>query len=80
MSKNEEQDCWELITKVVAELGELEKHVNDVSELRRLHASLILGMCKDGRLSETKEEFLEGFNSYDSPFPRIKRWFKNRKK
>jgi hypothetical protein len=77
MKENKEkEDCFDLIRNVVKELGKLEDHVEDTSELRRLHASLILGLCSNDKLANTKEEFLEGFNSYDSPFPRLGRLFK----
>lgn len=76
MSKDKEQNCWQLIANVAEELGKLEEYGADVSECRRLHTSLILGLCKENKLAETKEEFLEGFNSYYSPFPRLFKWFK----
>jgi hypothetical protein len=75
MSKQYES-CGKLIEPILKELDKLEEYSQDVSELRRLHASLILGLCKDDKLVNTKEDFLQGFNSYDSPFPR---WFKRTK-
>lgn len=77
-NEHKEKDCFELISGIVEQLDILERHVDDVSEFRRLTSSLILGFCPGEKLANTKEEFLSGFNSYDSPFPRIERWFKKK--